>query len=42
VPGTTVGEHDWMICGEFEEFVRIGWATKWIHKFSVFLVSVGQ
>jgi len=41
VPGTTAEEHDWMICSELEEFVHIGWATKWIHKRSVFLVSVG-
>jgi len=40
VPGTIVGEPDWMICGEFEEFVRIGWATKWIHNISLFLVPV--
>jgi len=31
-----------MICSKLEEFVHIGWATKWIHKLSVFLVSVGQ
>jgi len=36
VPGTIV-EHDWMICSKLEEFVHIGWATKWIHK--NFLVS---
>jgi len=42
VPGTSVDKHDWMICGEFKELVRVGWATKWIHKFSVFLVSVWQ
>jgi len=42
VPGTIVDEHDWMICSNLEEFVRIGWATKWMHKLSVFLVSVGQ
>jgi len=24
VPGTVVDEHDWMICGELEEFVHIG------------------
>jgi len=23
-----VDEHDWMIRGELEEFVHIGWATK--------------
>jgi len=34
VPVTIVDEHEWMICGELEEFVRIGWATKWIHKIS--------
>jgi len=42
VPGTIVDEHDWMICGELEEFVYIGWATKCIHKISLFLVSVRQ
>jgi len=42
VPGAIVDEHDWMICSKLEEFVHIGWATKWIHKLSVFLVSVGQ
>jgi len=31
-----------MIYSNVEEFVLIGWATKWIHKLSVFLVSVGQ
>jgi len=30
-----------MICGE-SEFVHIGWVTKWIHKISLFLVSVRQ
>jgi len=39
VPGTIVDEHDWMICGELE-FVRVGRTTKWIHKSSLFLVSV--
>jgi len=29
VTGTIVDEHDWMICGEFEEFVHTGWGTKW-------------
>jgi len=42
VPDTTADEHDWMICSKLEEFVHIGWATKWIHKLSVFLVSAGQ
>ena len=42
MPGTIIDEHDWMICSKLEEFVHIGWATKWIHKLSVFLVSVGQ
>jgi len=42
VPGTTVDEHDWMICSKLEEFVHIGWAAKWIHKLCVFFVSVGQ
>jgi len=42
VPGTIADEHDWMICGELEEFVHIGWATKWIHRLSGFTVSVGQ
>jgi len=42
VPGATVDEHDWMICTKLEEFVHIGWATKWIHKLPVFLVSVGS
>jgi len=42
VPGTIVDEHDWMICSKLEEFVHIGWATKRMHKLSVFLVSVGQ
>jgi len=28
VTGTIVDEHEWMICGELEEFVHIGWATK--------------
>jgi len=41
-PVTIVDEHDWMICGELEEFVYIVRATKWIHKISLFLVSVGQ
>jgi len=27
---------------KLEEFVHIGWATKWIHKLSVFVVPVGQ
>jgi len=31
-----------MICSKLEEFVRVGWGTKWIHKLSVFPVSVGQ
>jgi len=31
-----------MICGELEELVHIGRAKKWLHKLSVFLVSVGQ
>jgi len=42
VPGTIIGKHDWVICSKLEEFVHIGWTTKWIHKLSVFLVSVGQ
>jgi len=42
VPGTIVYEHDWKVCGELVEFVHIGWAIKWTHKISVFLVSVGQ
>jgi len=42
VPGTIVDEHDWMICSKLEEFVHIGWATKWICKLAVCLVSVGQ
>jgi len=42
VPGTIVDEHDWIICSKLEEFVRIGWAAKWIQKLSVFIVSVGQ
>jgi len=42
VPGTIVDEHDWMIRSKLEEFVHISWATKWIHKLSMFLVSVGQ
>jgi len=42
VPGTIVDEHGWMICGELEEFVHIGWAAKWMHKMPVFLVSAGQ
>jgi len=29
-----------MICGELEEFGHIGPATKWIHKISLFRVSV--
>jgi len=29
-----------MICGELEEFVHIGRATKWMHNISLFLVSV--
>jgi len=37
-----VDEHDWMICSKLEEFVHIGSAIKWIHKLSVFFVSVGQ
>jgi len=41
VPGTIVYKHDWMICGELE-FVRIGLATRWMHKMSLFLVSMGQ
>jgi len=32
VPGIIVDEHVWMICGELEEFVHVGRATKWIHK----------
>jgi len=28
VLGTIVDGHDWMICGELEEFVHIGRATK--------------
>jgi len=31
-----------MICSKLEEFVHIGWATKRIHKLSVFLVSVAR
>jgi len=42
MPGTIVDEHDWMISGGFEECVHIGWAKKWIHKISVFVVSVRQ
>jgi len=30
-----------MICSKLE-FVHVGWATKWIHKLSVFLVFVGE
>ena len=41
MPGTIVDEHDWMICSKLEEFVYIAWATKWIHKLTVFLLSVG-
>jgi len=41
VLGTIDDEYDWMICSKLE-FVHIGWATKWIHKLSVFLVSVRQ
>jgi len=37
-----IDEHDWMIFSGLEETVYIGWATKWIHKISMFLVSVGQ
>jgi len=40
--GTIFDEHDWMICSELEEFLHIGWANKWIHKRSVFLVPVGK
>jgi len=40
VPGAIFDEHDWVICGELEEFVHIGQATKGIHKISLFLVSV--
>ena len=39
---TIVDEHDWMICGELEQFVHVGRATKWIHKISLFPVSVRQ
>jgi len=42
VPGNILDGHDWMICSKLQEFVHIGLATKWIHKLSVFLVSVGQ
>jgi len=42
VPGTIVEAHDWMICSKLEEFVHIGWATKWMENISMFLVSVGQ
>jgi len=42
VRATKVDEHDWMIYSKLEEVVHIGWATKWIHKLSVFVVSVGQ
>ena len=41
MPGTIVDEHDWMICSKLEEFVHIGWATKWIvdtQAFRVFCV----
>ena len=31
-----------MICGELEEFVHTGWATKWIYKVPVLLLSVRQ
>ena len=40
MPGTIVGEPDWMICAELEEYVHIVRATKWIHNISLFLVSV--
>ena len=42
LPGTIVHEHVLMICGELEEFVHISWATKWIYKIPVLLVSVRQ
>jgi len=42
VPATIVDDHDWMICSKVEGFVHIAWATKWIHKLSIFLMSVGQ
>jgi len=42
MPGTILDEHDWIICSKLEEFMHIGWATMWIHKLSVFLVSVGE
>jgi len=42
VPGPIINENDWMICGQFEEFVHTDWATKWIHKISAFRVSVRQ
>jgi len=42
VPGTIVDEHDWMICGELEEFVHIGSATKWYNKFPCFLCLWAQ
>jgi len=35
VPGPIVNEHDSMICGQFEEFVHIDWATKWTQNFRV-------
>jgi len=36
-----VDEYDWIICSKLEAPVHTGWGTKWIHKLSVFLVSVG-
>jgi len=42
LPGTIVHEHGKMICGELEEFVHVGWATKWIYKIPVLLVSVRE
>ena len=40
--GNIVHEHGLMICGELEEVVHIGWATKWIYKIPLLLVSVRQ
>jgi len=37
-----VAEHDWMICGELEEFVHICLVTNRMNKISVFFVFVGQ
>jgi len=42
VPGTIIDEDDWMICSKLEEFVHIGWATKWHTNVPCFLCLWGS